>query len=102
MTSRRANGWLRAALAVTTAVLALLRGRLADLAAQWGAMVVAEGIENARQLKMVRDIGIGEGQGYLLGRPETDPSPRMVDIERLLEPDRSTTNVWPFPSAAAS
>ena len=80
---------------------AVLRS-LADLAAQWGAMVVAEGIENARQLKMVRDIGIGEGQGYLLGRPESDPSPRTVDLERLLEADRSPTNVWPFPSAAAS
>jgi EAL domain-containing protein (putative c-di-GMP-specific phosphodiesterase class I) len=65
-------------------------------------MVVAEGIENPRQLKMVRDIGIGEGQGYLLGRPESDPTPRTVDLERLLEADRSPTNVWPFPSAAAS
>ena len=63
---------------------------------------MAEGIESPKQLKMVRDIGIGEGQGYLLGRPESDPSPRMVDLDRLLDTTRPAPSVWPFPSTAAS
>ena len=33
------------------------------------ALVVAEGIESAAELTCLRDIGIGYGQGFLLGRP---------------------------------
>ena len=31
--------------------------------------VTAEGIENTRQLNLLRDIGCDLAQGYLLGRP---------------------------------
>lgn len=34
-----------------------------------GMTVTAEGIENQRQLSLLRDIGCDLGQGYLLGRP---------------------------------
>jgi len=35
-----------------------------------GAKVIAEGIENADELKALRAIGIDYGQGYFLGRPK--------------------------------
>ena len=34
-----------------------------------GASILAEGIETAGELAMLETLGIGEGQGYLLGRP---------------------------------
>ena len=34
-----------------------------------GITVVAEGIEREEQLRVLQDIGVGCGQGYLLGRP---------------------------------
>lgn len=42
----------------------------AYFAEQIGAEVVAEGIETAAELECVRSLGIGLGQGYLLGRPK--------------------------------
>jgi EAL domain-containing protein (putative c-di-GMP-specific phosphodiesterase class I) len=40
-----------------------------------GAKVIAEGIELPEELKSIRDIGIGYGQGYLLGRPDLMSKP---------------------------
>ena len=48
---------------------------LRDLADRWGALVIAEGIETPAQLDVVRSLGIGAGQGYLLGRPTDRPPP---------------------------
>ena len=56
---------------------------LRDLADRWGALVVAEGIETPIQLDIVRSLGIGAGQGYLLGRPTDRPSTETLDLERL-------------------
>jgi EAL domain-containing protein (putative c-di-GMP-specific phosphodiesterase class I) len=56
---------------------------LRDLADRWGALVVAEGIETAAQLEMVRSLGIGAGQGYLLGRPSDQPPTASIDIDQL-------------------
>jgi EAL domain-containing protein (putative c-di-GMP-specific phosphodiesterase class I) len=39
------------------------------LAADLGAIVVAEGVELADDLAAVRDLGVNAAQGYLLGRP---------------------------------
>lgn len=39
-----------------------------------GAMVVAEGIETPPELVLVERAGVDFCQGYLLGRPETDPN----------------------------
>jgi EAL domain-containing protein (putative c-di-GMP-specific phosphodiesterase class I) len=38
---------------------------------QTGALIVAEGIEREGELAALRDIGVGRGQGWLLGRPMT-------------------------------
>ncbi len=56
---------------------------LRDLADRWGALVVAEGIETPAQLDIVRSLGIGAGQGYLLGRPTDRPSTDPLDLEKL-------------------
>ena len=45
---------------------AVLRA-LQELAAQWKASIVAEGVETAPQLSMIRSLGVTAGQGYLLG-----------------------------------
>ena len=46
-------------------------------AEQTGSAVVAEGVEAEAQLQVLRDLGVGHAQGYLLGRPRP--------IEDLLE-----------------
>ncbi|MEO8572247.1 MAG: bifunctional diguanylate cyclase/phosphodiesterase [Chloroflexota bacterium] len=68
--------------AVHDASLEVVR-TLRDLADRWGALVVAEGIETPQQLDMVRSLGIGAGQGYLLGRPTDRPSTEPLDLENL-------------------
>ena len=46
--------------------------------------LVAEGIETAAELKALRGLGIGYGQGYLLGRPEdgrgSGPWPTRINL----------------------
>jgi EAL domain-containing protein (putative c-di-GMP-specific phosphodiesterase class I) len=64
----------------THAILQALQG----LAAQWGASVVAEGIETSEQLSVVRGLGITAGQGYLLGRPAREPTAEPIDLESLM------------------
>jgi diguanylate cyclase (GGDEF)-like protein len=66
------------------ASLEVLRS-VADLATRWGAKAVAEGIETPAQLRMVRSLGLSEGQGYLLGRPTAAPLLRTVDLDALSE-----------------
>jgi EAL domain-containing protein (putative c-di-GMP-specific phosphodiesterase class I) len=38
-----------------------------------GAKVVAEGVETPEELEVLRALGVDYGQGYLMGRPETNP-----------------------------
>jgi diguanylate cyclase (GGDEF)-like protein len=47
-----------------------------------GARLVAEGIENEADLIVVRDMGIGCGQGYFFGRPHAQPARRVTDDAR--------------------
>ena len=70
---------------------AILRA-LQGLAAQWGASVVAEGIETSEQLSVVRGLGIVAGQGYLLGRPAKGPTAEVIDLDSLMPA------VDPYPS----
>jgi hypothetical protein len=41
---------------------------------------VAEGVETAEQLQVIRDLEIGAGQGYLLGRPIASVEATFVDL----------------------
>ncbi|MGA7777068.1 MAG: phosphodiesterase [Paraburkholderia sp.] len=47
-----------------------------------GAKLVAEGIENEADLIVVRDMGIGCGQGYFFGRPSAQPARMVADDVR--------------------
>ena len=48
---------------------------------------MAEGIETAEQLAVVRDLGISAGQGYLLGRPGKEPVAEQIDLAGLTSLD---------------
>ena len=56
---------------------------LQELARQWRVSVVAEGVETAAQLAVVRSLGISAGQGYLLGRPAGSMRSDRVDLDDL-------------------
>lgn len=53
---------------------------LTTFASEIGAAVVAEGIETASELRALRDLGVGYGQGYFLARPSFDPVPAYVAV----------------------
>ena len=61
---------------------------LQELATRWQASIVAEGIETAAQLAVVRSLGISAGQGYLLARPATEMNPNAVDLAALESSDQ--------------
>jgi diguanylate cyclase (GGDEF)-like protein len=63
---------------------AVLRS-LRDLAGRWGAFVIAEGIETPEQLRVVREMGLAAGQGYLLGRPGTALELPPLDLAGLAD-----------------
>ena len=46
---------------------------IVTLAHNLGMRVIAEGIETQEQLKLIKEIGANEAQGYLLGRPTPNP-----------------------------
>jgi len=56
---------------------------LRDLAVSQDARIVAEGVETSEQLNVIRDLQIGAGQGYLLGRPEASVAKTFVDMQQL-------------------
>ena len=83
------------------AVLRALQG----LASQWHASVVAEGVETAEQLAMLRAVGIGAGQGYLLGRPAPTREGGRIDLDelsRVAVEDDGITRAFATPSTGPS
>ena len=42
-----------------------------------GSLVIAEGIENAEDFRIAKDIGIACGQGWFIGRPADRPAARL-------------------------
>jgi diguanylate cyclase (GGDEF)-like protein len=80
------------------AVLTSLR----DLATRWGAYVVAEGLETIDQLRVVRELGLAAGQGYLLGKPMPEPTLRSVDLAGIEAGALVLEVRRPFGSAAPS
>ena len=58
---------------------------LQQIAAVFGSELVAEGIETADDLRVLRDLGIHYGQGYFLGHPDRQPVKCLdVDAVRVL------------------
>ena len=48
-----------------------------QIAENSGSQVIAEGIENAADFKVVKDIGIACGQGWFIGRPSEHPDGKL-------------------------
>jgi diguanylate cyclase (GGDEF) domain len=74
---------------------AVLRA-IQELAGRWKASVVAEGVETAEQLAVIRAMGIGAGQGYLLGRPSPTRLVQPIDLVSLAAPANPATIESPF------
>ena len=53
------------------------------IAESCGSLVVAEGIENAEDFRVVKDIGIACGQGWFIGRPTPEPTGRLAPEAEL-------------------
>ena len=58
---------------------ALVAG-LVHFAAMTGCSLVAEGIESVTELEVLQELGVGFGQGYLLGRPAPEPELAIPSI----------------------
>ena len=52
-----------------------------------GSLVIAEGIENSADFKMVKDIGIACGQGWFIGRPAEIPGEAIAPEAELANAD---------------
>jgi diguanylate cyclase (GGDEF)-like protein/PAS domain S-box-containing protein len=82
---------------------AIVRGIVA-LAHNLGMHVVAEGIEHAQQLALLRSIGCEYGQGYLFARPmaaaELEPAIIAWDGESITGPGLPVTVLAPVPPVA--
>ena len=65
---------------------------LIEVASSLGSELIAEGLEQERDLLLVRDLGIAYGQGYLLGRPslqlQRHRSPVITSLEAAKVPVR--------------
>jgi EAL domain-containing protein (putative c-di-GMP-specific phosphodiesterase class I) len=61
----------------TDPVRQALTRSLVSFAAEADAVLVAEGIETESELKMLRRLGVGFGQGYLLARPGPLPQAQL-------------------------
>ena len=74
---------------------------LQQIATIFGSQLVAEGIETADDLRVLRDMGLAFGQGYFLGYPETAPA-IAVGTEALRVLNERQVAVFPELSRAAS
>lgn len=73
---------------------------LQQIASIFGSALVAEGIESADDLRVLRDLGIDYGQGYFLGHPDRAPSAH-VGVEVLRVMSERQVAVFPELSRAA-
>ena len=53
------------------------------IAENCGSLVIAEGIENAEDFRVAKDIGIACGQGWFIGRPSETPNTRLTGEAEL-------------------
>ena len=57
------------------------------IAENCGSLVIAEGIENAADFKVVKDIGIACGQGWFIGHPAEEPTAELPPEARRAQED---------------
>jgi len=73
------------------------------LAARTGALVIGEGVEYPEQLQLLASLGVGAGQGYLLGRPGPLPGTAQPHAqERILTRARPVRVNHPEPAAISA
>jgi len=59
------------------------------IAESCGSRIIAEGIENEADFRVVQELGIAFGQGYFIGRPEEKPKAALADHVVALLSDAS-------------
>ncbi|MCV2367215.1 GGDEF domain-containing protein [Roseateles oligotrophus] len=57
---------------------------LLQLAETFGAQLIAEGIESAEELRVLRDLGVTFGQGWLIGRPSSEGAVEALAAARTV------------------
>jgi EAL domain-containing protein (putative c-di-GMP-specific phosphodiesterase class I) len=57
-------------------------GHIVKMAHDFGSSVVAVGVENSKDLEVLKDLGCDIGQGFLLGRPMTEDELLMMLWDR--------------------
>ncbi len=57
------------------------------IAENCGSLVIAEGIENAQDFRVAKDIGIACGQGWFIGRPSATPNVKLPGEAELAYAD---------------
>src|SRR6202000_270764 len=67
-------------------VLTMLTKTIVGVGHDLGMQVVAEGIEDPRQLAELREMGCGYGQGYLVARPMAAPGVEALIRTGAVEP----------------
>jgi EAL domain-containing protein (putative c-di-GMP-specific phosphodiesterase class I) len=70
-------------------VLTMLTKTIVGVGRDLGMQVVAEGIEEPRQLAELREMGCGYGQGYLVGRPAAAAAVTALIRSGVGEPGKS-------------
>ena len=65
-----------------------------EIADQSNTLVIAEGIETQAELLVLRDLGVANGQGYHLGRPNASPA-RTLPVEVVKALGREGVAVYP-------
>ena len=73
-------------------VLTMLTKTIVQVGRDLGMQVVAEGIEQPRQLAELREMGCGYGQGFLVARPMAAPGVEALIRTGVAEPGSGSTD----------
>lgn len=74
------EGWMVRSLSTNKNMRRIMEN-IAVLADGLGIITVAESVEDATAARLLREIGIGWGQGYYFGKPQCDISSRVARID---------------------
>ena len=93
---------IRLVQAQPTPEIAAIAGAVGAQAERTGATVLAEGIENEQQADYARALGATVGQGFLFGRPSTEPKRTLAADIPLPIYSAALPNAWRTPFELAS